>query len=85
MLEFELVSFFPGKMKTEKLAIALGTSLGFCSLLLFSSALILWRRKKQRRQSVLGISGNNVHLISLFFFKKKNLFPSFVFLTKNGF
>ncbi|KAJ4813669.1 BRI1-associated receptor kinase [Rhynchospora pubera] len=44
------------RMKTEKLAVALGTSLGSCSLLLFSLALFLWRRKKQRHQSILGIS-----------------------------
>ncbi|KAJ4745034.1 Leucine-rich repeat protein kinase family protein [Rhynchospora pubera] len=45
------------RMKTEKLAVALGTSLGSCSLLLFSLALFLWRRKKQRHQSILGITG----------------------------
>ncbi|KAJ3691905.1 hypothetical protein LUZ61_000002 [Rhynchospora tenuis] len=44
------------RMKAEKLAVALGTSLGLCSLLLFSLALFLWRRKKQRHQSILGIS-----------------------------
>ncbi|KAJ4801871.1 BRI1-associated receptor kinase [Rhynchospora pubera] len=44
------------RMKTEKLAVALGTSLGSCSLLLFSLALFLWRRKKQRHQSILGIT-----------------------------
>ncbi|XP_072995764.1 probable LRR receptor-like serine/threonine-protein kinase At4g30520 [Typha latifolia] len=43
------------RSKAQKLAIAMGTSLGGSSLLLLAISLILWRRKKQKHQSILGI------------------------------
>lgn len=46
-----------GRAKTQKVAVALGCSLGATSLLLLTVGLVfLWRRKKQRRRFILGIS-----------------------------
>ncbi|KAJ3677165.1 hypothetical protein LUZ60_002889 [Juncus effusus] len=47
------------RSKNEKLAIALGTSLSSCSLLLLALTLFLWRKNKQRHHSVLGIENSD--------------------------
>ncbi|ONK69705.1 uncharacterized protein A4U43_C05F25870 [Asparagus officinalis] len=41
--------------KTQKLAVALGSSLGATFVLLFSVSLFFWWRKKQKHQSILGL------------------------------
>ncbi|XP_020264801.1 probable LRR receptor-like serine/threonine-protein kinase At4g30520 isoform X2 [Asparagus officinalis] len=43
--------------KTQKLAVALGSSLGATFVLLFSVSLFFWWRKKQKHQSILGLLG----------------------------
>ncbi|KAK2973759.1 hypothetical protein RJ640_029770 [Escallonia rubra] len=45
-----------GKANSKKLAIALGVSLSFVSLILLALGVIFWKRSKKRKQSILNIN-----------------------------
>ncbi|CAL5434623.1 unnamed protein product [Camellia sinensis] len=46
----------PGKLSSKKLAIALGVSLGFATLILIAVGFLYWRRIKNKKQTILDIS-----------------------------
>ncbi|CAL5434410.1 unnamed protein product [Camellia sinensis] len=46
----------PGKLSSKKLAIALGVSLSFATLMLIAVGFLYWRRIKNKKQTILDIS-----------------------------
>ncbi|KAL7200181.1 hypothetical protein ACSBR2_022311 [Camellia fascicularis] len=46
----------PGKLSSKKLAIALGVSLSFATLILIAVGFLYWRRIKNKKQTILDIS-----------------------------